>query len=97
MRDIDLLENLVTYLNCGLVETVKTRPNQSSYVVYKLKDIINKIIIFFEKYSLRGKKLADFYDFKKVVNIVGSINMYDENSDTLKKIMKIKRNMNRNR
>ena len=97
MRDIDLLENLVIYLNCGLVETVKTRPRQSSYVVYKLYDITNKIIPFFEKYSLRGNKLLDFYYFKKVVNIVGEINKYDEHSATLKEILKIKRNMNRYR
>jgi len=97
IRDIDLLENLVIYLNCGLVETVKTRPTQSSYVVYKFNDITNKIIPFFEKYSLRGNKLLDFYDFKKVVNIVGEINKYDEHSATLKEILKIKRNMNRNR
>ena len=97
IRDIDLLENLVIYLNCGLVETVKTRPRQSSYVVYKLYDITNKIIPFFEKYSLRGNKLLDFYYFKKVVNIVGEINKYDEHSATLKEILKIKRNMNRYR
>jgi len=97
IRDIALLENLVTYLNCGLVETVKTRPTQSSYVVYKFSDITNKIIPFFEEYSLRGNKLIDFYDFKKVVNIVGEINKYDGNSATFKEIIKIKRNMNRNR
>nr|YP_010365181.1 cytochrome c oxidase subunit 3 [Exserohilum turcicum]UOU81407.1 cytochrome c oxidase subunit 3 [Exserohilum turcicum] len=97
IRDIDLLENLKIYLNCGLVETVKTRPTQSSYVVYKYNEITNKIIPFFEKYSLRGIKLLDFYDFKKVVNIVGEINKYDEHSATLKEILEIKRNMNRNR
>jgi len=97
IRDIDLLENFVIYLNCGLVETVKTRPTQSSYRVYKSYDITNKIIPFFEKYSLRGKKLLDFYGFKKVANIVGQINKYDEHSATLKQILEIKRNMNRNR
>lgn len=96
IRDIDLLKNLVIYLNCGLVETVKTRPTQSSYVVYKYNDITNKIVPFFEKYSLRGNKLLDFYDFKKVVNIVGEINKYDEHNATLKEILEIKRNMNRN-
>jgi len=64
-RDIVLLENLATYFNCGLVETVKTRPIQSSYVVYKFDDIVNKIIPFFDTYLLKGKKLLDFHDFKK--------------------------------
>lgn len=105
IRDIALLENLVIYLNCGLVDTVKTRPTQSSYVVYRFDDIINKIIPFFEKYPLRGNKLLDFYDFKKVVNIRSAvpataakkINKYDESCDILKEIMKIKNKMNRNR
>ena len=97
IRDIALLNVLVTYFNCGLVETVKTRPTQSSYVVYKSDDIVNKIIPFFDVYSLRGKKLLDFYDFKKVRNLLGDIHKYDENSGTLKKIQKIKGNMNRNR
>ena len=92
-RDIALLKNLITYFNCGLVETVITRPNQSSYVIYKLDDIINKIIPFFDTHPLKGNKLLDFYDFKKIANIT----KYDEKSDLLKEIIKIKKNMNRNR
>lgn len=96
-RDIALLENLVTYFNCGLVETVKTRPTQSSYVVYKFDDILNKIIPFFDTYPLKGKKLLDFYDFKKIASITEKNTKYDENSYLLKEIIKIKKNMNRNR
>lgn len=96
-RDIALLENLVTYFNCGLVETVKTRPTQSSYVVYKFEDILTKIIPFFETYPLKGNKLLDFYDFKKIANITEKNTKWDENSDLLKEIIKIKKNMNRNR
>jgi hypothetical protein len=64
-RDIALLENLVTYFNCGLIETVETKPTQSSYVVCKFYDIFNKIIPFFDTYPLKGNKLSEFYDFKK--------------------------------
>jgi hypothetical protein len=97
IRDIALLENLVTYFNCGLVETVKTRPTQSSYVVYKLQDVFNKIIPFFETYPLKGTKWLDFYDFKKIANITEKNTNYDENSDILKEIIRIKKGMNRNR
>lgn len=90
-RDIALLENLVTYFNCGLVETVKTRPTQSSYVVYKFDDILNKIIPFFDTYPLKGKKLLDFYDFKKIASITEKNTKYDENSYLLKEIIKIKK------
>ena len=96
-RDLALLENLATYFNCGFVETVKTRPTQSSYVVYKFYDILNKIIPFFDTYSLKGKKLLDFYDFKKIASITEKKINYEENSDLLKEIILIKKNMNRNR
>ena len=96
-RDILLLENLVIYLHCGLIETVKTRPTQSTYVVYKFEHIINKIIPFFESYPLKGKKLLDFYDFKKIASITENTSKYEKNSDVLKEILIIKKNMNRNR
>jgi hypothetical protein len=79
------------------VEIVKTRPTQSSYVVYKLYDIFNKIIPFFDTYPLKGNKLLDFYDLKKIVNITKKSTKFDENSDLLKEIIRIKKNMNRNR
>jgi hypothetical protein len=67
IRDIGLLGSLITYLKCGLVETVRTRPTQSSYVVYKFDDVLIKIIPFFDTYPLKGKKLLDFYDLKKKI------------------------------
>lgn len=97
IRDIALLENLVTYFKCGLVEKVQTRPTQSSYVVYKLYDVFNKIIPFFDAYPLKGTKLLDFYDFKKIAKITEKNTNYDENSETLKEIIQIKKGMNRNR
>ena len=84
-RDIYLLKNLVNYFNSGLVETVKTRPTQSCYVVYKYSDITGKIIPFFDTYNLKGNKLLDFYDFKKIANITEKNTKFDENSDILKK------------
>jgi hypothetical protein len=96
-RDIALLENLATYFNGGLVETVKTRPTQSSYVVYKFDDILNKIIPFFDTYPLQGKKRLDFYDFKKIASITEKNTNYHKNSELFKEIWKIKKNMNRNR
>ena len=95
-RDIALLQNLITYFNCGLVETVITRPNQSCYVVYKLYDIIHKIIPFFDTYPLKGNKLLDFYNLKKIANITEKNTKYYEESDLLKQIIKIKQKMNRN-
>jgi len=76
---------------------VKTRPTQCSYIVYKWEDVFNKIIPFFDTYTLKGKKLLDFYDFKKVANMTKESTKYNENSALLKEIIKIKKYMNRNR
>jgi hypothetical protein len=57
-----------------------------------------KLYPFFE--TLKGTKLLDFYDFKKIANItplLGENTKYYENSDILKEIIKIKKGMNRNR
>lgn len=95
IRDINLLKKLATYLACGLIETVKTRPNQSSFVVYKFSDIVEKILPFFDKYSLHGKKSLDYNDFKTVTNIVSENGNINHN--VLKIIKHIKSKMNRNR
>jgi hypothetical protein len=79
------------------VEIVKTRPTQSCYVVYKFDDIVNKILPFFDTYPLKGNKLLDLYYFKKIANITEKIDKYNEKSDLLKEIIRIKKYMNRNR
>jgi len=98
IRDIDLLKNLVLYFNCGIIETVRTRPTQSTYVVYKFSHITNKIIPFFEKYTLKGKKLLDYYDFRKISSIIEDKTASAlELNNRLAEIIEIKKNMNRNR
>jgi hypothetical protein len=64
--DSDLFEIIKSYLGCGLIEKVPTRPNAVHFVVYKLEDVLNKIIPIFEKHSLITQKSLDFYYFKKV-------------------------------
>ena len=97
IRDINLLKNLAVYFNSGIIETVKTRPSQSSYVVYKFSDITEKIIPFFNKYSLKGVKALDFNDFKKIANLVENSSQTGNMSCIIHDILQIKTNMNRNR
>jgi hypothetical protein len=62
-RDYDLLNIIKKYLNCGLIENVSTRPNQSTFITYKFIDIFEIIIPFFQTHSLLGIKLLNFQDF----------------------------------
>ena len=53
-------------MDCGSVEIPSTRLHSCKFVVYKFRDITEKIIPFFQKYPLQTVKLLDFYDFIKV-------------------------------
>jgi hypothetical protein len=95
IRDISLLKNLATYLNCGIIETVQTRPNHTTLVVYQFSDVTEKIIPFFNKYALKGVKALDFQYWKKVANIVKISTQTGNMCDSISEIITIKSNMNR--
>jgi len=69
-RDYDLLNIIKKYLDCGLIEKVSTRPNQSTFITYKFLDIFEKIIPFFKTYSLLGIKLLNFQDFNQAALLI---------------------------
>lgn len=53
-RDIQLMESLITYFNCG---NVYKNQNVLNYQVEAFSDIENKIIPFFIKYPIIGVKV----------------------------------------
>ena len=65
------------------------------YRVTKLSDFVEKIIPFFDKYSLIGDKVKNFEDFKKVSDLM--VNKSHLTEEGLNKILSIKSNMNMNR
>ena len=56
---------LLRYLGCGRLCKSSTRATVVEFVVTKLSDLDGKIIPFFKKYPLHGKKGLDFEDFCK--------------------------------
>lgn len=95
IRDELLLREIANYLNCGIIEKPSTRYN-AVFVVYKFEDICNKIIPFFNNYSLQGIKFLDFKDFSKVVSILKNTSSKLSKED-INLIQGIKLNMNKNR
>jgi hypothetical protein len=108
IREKEVIESLVTYFNLGnsiIPKVSKDAALQHKYVyfgnnsvnlqVVKLSDIIDIIIPFFEKYPIQGKKSLDFYDFKKVSNMLN--NKEHLTSEGFNKILEIKANMNEER
>jgi len=66
-RDKELMENLVTYLECGRYEArSKDKKFQAgNFVVTKLSDITEKIIPFFDKYPILGCKSEELCGFQE--------------------------------
>lgn len=71
VRDKELLDSIVTYLGCGIVQ-----PNSSAFnfiatkILARRANISEKIIPFFDTYPLQGVKSLDYADFRKAAEIM---------------------------
>lgn len=65
-RDQGLIERIVDYLGCGDY-IPRSEHNYGDFRVRSNKDIMDKIIPFYDKYPLQGSKALDYADFKRVV------------------------------
>jgi len=64
-RDVQLLHALKHYFGCGVV-----RRNHADRMAYRIRDakhLRERIIPFFERHSLKSKKILDFIKFRKVL------------------------------
>ncbi len=64
-RDIDLLYELRSVMNCGVVR--RNHGDRFCWRVRNLDNLIKVIIPFFDKHPLKSKKAIEFLRFKKVV------------------------------
>jgi len=67
VRDQQLMESLITYLDCGNLARGR---DAVDIRVTKFSDIKDKIITFFIKYPIIGNKLKDFQYFSKVAQLI---------------------------
>uniref|UniRef100_UPI0022FD50BE hypothetical protein n=1 Tax=Drechslerella dactyloides TaxID=74499 RepID=UPI0022FD50BE len=94
IRDKILFESFIDYLNCGKIYIPSTR-NEVNFMISVYSDITEKIIPIFNEYPLIGVKKEDYKDFVKVAELIKSKEHLTE--EGIKKIEKIKNNMNSNR
>jgi len=100
------MNSLIHFFNCGKL-TLSSEKRAVNFVVWKIEDIINKIIPVFNNYPLLGEKYKDFraplrfhfiwkLDFKE--SAAGLIqNKFHLTSEGIEKIQQIKSGMNRGR
>lgn len=94
IRDDALIISLINYFGCGKYRERK-EGLAGDYLVYKLLDITNTIIPFFDQYPILGVKSLEYNDFKLVSNMMK--NKEHLTKEGMHKIIKIKSNMNTNR
>ena len=91
-RDIELLNLILISLNCG---TLISNNNCKVFAVWKFEDIFNKIIPFFQNYSLHGDKRLNYLDFVEVAHLIKD--KAHLTPEGLEKILSIKSGMNKGR
>lgn len=92
IRDEELMNSLVEYFGVGNIFKDREVIN---FRVTKFKDLMNKVIPFFDKYPITGVKSLDFKDFKKVSELMN--NKAHLTSEGLEQISLIKMEMNNGR
>jgi hypothetical protein len=68
-RDTEVMQEFVNFFSCGHYNE-RSNGLAGDYTVSRIKDIKDKIIMFFDQYPLQGAKALDFEDFKKAVQLV---------------------------
>lgn len=91
-KDKELLESLMSELNCG---RYVSKPGYGEFVVEKFSDIWSKIIPIFEEYKLQGIKSKNYEDFKQAAILIK--NKAHLTREGLDKIKEIKGGMNKKR
>jgi len=101
LGDRDLLEQIQKYLGVGRLQQRLHRGNidgfarhQTAYLVVEGKSCL-KIVDFFEKYPLRGKKKLDFEFWKKAVLQVFSCQRHIRTKQELIQLVNIKVEMDK--
>lgn len=87
-RDFELFNIIKDFLKCGNIESVSTRPEGVSLVVYSLQDLVSKIIPIFEN-SLITKKQIDLTKFKEVSSLM--LNKEHLTEEGIQKILLLKK------
>lgn len=86
-RDLSLLESFENFFGCGYVAKYKNR-SVYEFIVTKIDHIVNNIIPFFDKHSIRGSKYPDFLNFKSAALIIKNKEHLKE--EGLKQILQLK-------
>ena len=69
-RDVKLLHALREFFNCGVVRT--NHGDRWAFRVRGKKDLLERIVPFFEQHPLRSEKRRDFEKFRSVLHLMSA-------------------------
>lgn len=92
-RDVSLLEKFISYFGSGRVKK-DSRHLVHHFVVRNLQDILEKIIPFYQKYSVLGVKCLDFQDWCKGAELISTQTL---DSQLIEKLRVLQGGMNSSR
>ena len=92
-RDLDLLYELRSTMRCGVVR--RNHGDRFCWRVRNLKNLLEIILPFFDKYPLKSKKALEYIKFRKVVIMMQDGEHLTE--EGFKKILHIASEMNRSK
>jgi len=96
MRDIQLIESLVTFFNCGQIKKDPRDLNSGVYInVTDFSNILKKVLPFFAQYPILGNKYLDYQSFVQVAKIIEEKGHLTQQG--LDRINQIKSSMNSSR
>ena len=91
-RDIKILYALKSYFKCGVVR--HNNKNAYSYRVRKRDHLVNIIVPFFEKHTLKTLKNVDFRKFRKVLLLMEKLeHLNPEGFEKIMNILERKKNL----
>jgi predicted GTPase len=85
------MKSLITNLRCGRIE-LNLKMSAVYFIVTNFKDITEKIIPLFDKYTIQGVKVLNFSDFKLIAKLIE--NKAHLTEEGLSQIYSIKSKMN---
>jgi hypothetical protein len=84
-RDVQILYALKDYFGCGVVR--QNHDNRMAYRVRSVRHLLDAIIPFFEKHSLKTKKHVDFQKFRRILLLMEKeVHLTPEGIEEIKRI-----------
>ncbi len=84
-RDVNVLHALKAYFGCGVVR--RNHGDRMAYRVRGIDHLLERVIPFFEKHSLKTKKRQDFLKFREILlKVKAGVHLSEQGIEDIRRI-----------